>query len=642
MVGHVHYECYLLNQGKHTTAYPRTTYLRQQTTGVINEQMRDRQEDTGRRQQFGEPQRFQSANRENVRERHVWGTEVHTNCDHDNVQQSSAVNGIVVEVICESGNHCKHTDTKGNDWFVEIESSTSESGDGKTEVDENNFVKELTSKGNSRSSGNGRGLGEPEVMAGEKGNANKQPEQKKLPARQSGHRPIRLMAGCQSFDFVYGFWDTEVTGLTWRQFFDLSPEAIGDYMNDVYVIKDAYGRDHNVPREGIQGTKGHKAKVLVNPGIGTANLDEELVAELVLESGKSFEEVIRQIVSKARNELAVFQALEDYGSGYDCTDSGGITINEETDNSGTELESEDGFEESDGANTSDLEQEERGRLAEVGRSTSTKTMEGLDSNCDDKQNKHVYWKDENLVNDEEITIDKQDTLGVFGKEDIYSFRETGKWVTERVGSSKSRLVGLEELWRWKKERVETRELSSLEELDSEKEEGHAIRIQREEDEGKEEKVINEKKEKDEIITSGTAEAGSVKRLFALLKRNRRKDCLSCPTIYMLCQEFYEEILEVMHEKEQCLIGSCMICISEGIDRMDGVDRIEDLGREFEVPEVEVEERHEGERSSDGGLKPGRDELDEVFGQAGGFPTAQRPFESQREIDESSPMTVINQ
>ncbi|RPA88768.1 hypothetical protein L873DRAFT_1849610 [Choiromyces venosus 120613-1] len=474
-----------------------TTYLRQQTTGVTNEQMRDRQEDTGRRQQFGEPQRFQSANRENVRERHVWGMEVRTNCDPDNVQQSSAVNGIVVEVICESGNHCKHTDTKGNDWFVEIESSTSESGDGKTEVDENNFVKELTSKGNSRSSGNGRGLGEPEVMAGEKGNANKQPEQKKLPARQSGHRPIRLMAGCQSFDFVSGFWDTEVTGLTWRQFFDLSPEvqerpqgkgivrkgkrkaetrvmelilseaalvAVGDYMNDVYVIKDAYGRDHNVPREGIQGTKGHKAKVLVNPGIGTANLDEELVVELVLESGKSFEEVIRQIVSKARNELAVFQALEDYGSGYDCTDSGGITINEKTDNSGTELGSKDGFEESDGVNTSDLEQEERGRdqelsshdfeklaqLAEVGRSTSAKTMEGLDSNCDDKQNKHVYWKDENLVNDEEITIDEQDTLGVFGKEDIYSFRETGKWVIERVGSSKSRLVGLEELWGWKK------------------------------------------------------------------------------------------------------------------------------------------------------------------------------------------------
>ncbi|KAG0132150.1 hypothetical protein HOY82DRAFT_606765 [Tuber indicum] len=49
--------------------------------------------------------------------------------------------------------------------------------------------------------------------------------QKKLPRRRPGHQPIRLMAGRPGFDFVASFRDAEVSGLTWGQFFDLSPEG---------------------------------------------------------------------------------------------------------------------------------------------------------------------------------------------------------------------------------------------------------------------------------------------------------------------------------------------------------------------------------------------------------------------------------
>ena len=39
-------------------------------------------------------------------------------------------------------------------------------------------------------------------------------EQKRLPTKGSAHMPIRLMAGRPRFDFVSGFHDTQVTGLT--------------------------------------------------------------------------------------------------------------------------------------------------------------------------------------------------------------------------------------------------------------------------------------------------------------------------------------------------------------------------------------------------------------------------------------------
>lgn len=39
------------------------------------------------------------------------------------------------------------------------------------------------------------------------------------------HHPIRLMVDQRAFDYIGGFRDTPVRGLTWGQFFDLSPES---------------------------------------------------------------------------------------------------------------------------------------------------------------------------------------------------------------------------------------------------------------------------------------------------------------------------------------------------------------------------------------------------------------------------------
>ena len=43
---------------------------------------------------------------------------------------------------------------------------------------------------------------------------------------------------------------------------------------------------------------------------------------------------------------------------------------------------------------------------------------------------------------------------VFGQEDVYFFGETGRWVTEKIGKPKWKVVAPEELWRWSKELLE--------------------------------------------------------------------------------------------------------------------------------------------------------------------------------------------
>ena len=56
--------------------------------------------------------------------------------------------------------------------------------------------------------------------------------------------------------------------------------------------------------------------------------------------------------------------------------------------------------------------------------------------------------------------------------------------------------------------------------------------------------------------------------------------------------------------------------------------------EVEVGAESVQQQREG--------REGVDELDEVFGQAGGYPTLRRPFHSRREIDKHLLMEIVNE
>ncbi|RPA92244.1 hypothetical protein L873DRAFT_1847811 [Choiromyces venosus 120613-1] len=623
VVGHLRYECHLSNQ-RQPDLYLRPTNSQQQPPGATGNQTRDRQEDIARREQY------RSA-REDIRERHGWGTQERTCGEPDKVQQSSAVNGMVVEVIREYlDGRTKQINIRGNDRFAEIESSWESRNEELEEVrlDEKEFVKELTNRDKSQDAQIDQRLAESDVMAGEKARLrskltessasaegqpprqrlrttlaeqdknNKQPRQKKLPTRQSGHRPIRLMAGRQGFDFISGFRDTEVTGLTWGQFFDLSPEgkhqfvklmvqerprgknttskgkrkveakvmesilseaalvgkrepnfevanfytkarirlnnhnyeinhilidagsvvnlapitvlqairaiilptkelvirtaasnlvplefyadlevevasrvtplrifampesceptyglplsrrwlrvcqAVGDYRHDVYVIKDAEGRDHNVPREVVTIEKGRNPRVLINPAVVTSEMDDELVEELELENGKSFEEVVRQIVSEARSELAIFQALEDYGSSHDYRDSGGITSSDEMKERGTESGSQDEFEERWEAKPTPWRDQEPPpsrfeklmKPAEVGLSTGVRRIKDLHNDYGRRQKKVLHWVDDSSVDDEERKLTEEKEEGrAFIEADVHFYSETGKWVTKKLG-----------------------------------------------------------------------------------------------------------------------------------------------------------------------------------------------------------------
>lgn len=167
-------------------------------------------------------------------------------------RQSSAVNGMVVELIHPIIGHPNDSDRSENSTVYV--SGNDESRNEKRSQQRCEWVTELTSKESSPVAVGDRRVLSPEVMAGEKprlqgkltessGSQEGQPprqrlqsqrglndttqprEQKRLPTKRAGHKPFRLMTGRPQFDFVSGFRDTQVTGLTRGQFFDLSPEG---------------------------------------------------------------------------------------------------------------------------------------------------------------------------------------------------------------------------------------------------------------------------------------------------------------------------------------------------------------------------------------------------------------------------------
>jgi len=106
-------------------------------------------------------------------------------------------------------------------------------------------------------------------------------------------------------------------------------QAVGDYAEDVYMIKDLLGREYRVPREGTRTPRAERTKVYIRQGNGMqASLDEDLIAELELEERESFEEIVRHVMNEARSELAVFQTLEEHGEDESLTDSEELEIQE--------------------------------------------------------------------------------------------------------------------------------------------------------------------------------------------------------------------------------------------------------------------------------------------------------------------------
>lgn len=124
-------------------------------------------------------------------------------------------------------------------------------------------------------------------------------------------------------------------------------QAVGDYAEDVYVIKDLLGREYKVPREGgrprAERTKVYRRR----DGSTQSNLDKDLIAELELEERRSFEDIVRQVMREAHNELAIFEALEDYGEEKGLTDSEDLGISEVQETSDTGYESDWNWQESD-------------------------------------------------------------------------------------------------------------------------------------------------------------------------------------------------------------------------------------------------------------------------------------------------------
>jgi len=168
------------------------------------------------------------------------------------VRQSSAVNGMVVELMHSFVSHAN--DSNASEVFKPCVSSGGNITYEKGRQPKCEWVMELTSQKTSTDGIGDERFVSQEVMAGEKSrlrseltkssgshegepprhrlrsqggpNDTTQPrEQKWLPTKPSARKAIQLLAGRPRFALVSGFHDTQVTCLTWGQFFDLSPEG---------------------------------------------------------------------------------------------------------------------------------------------------------------------------------------------------------------------------------------------------------------------------------------------------------------------------------------------------------------------------------------------------------------------------------
>ena len=150
IVGHLRYECHLLPQSGQARDLPPASTANQYSQDEYRAQSGER--DTG--------------NEGGRQERPTWGTRVPANLELRVVRQSSAVNGMVVELIHPFIGHPNDSDTSENST-----NGVSGNDDGRNEKGKQQkceWEKELTSKESSTVAVGDRRFVSPEVMAGEK------------------------------------------------------------------------------------------------------------------------------------------------------------------------------------------------------------------------------------------------------------------------------------------------------------------------------------------------------------------------------------------------------------------------------------------------------------------------------------------
>ena len=90
----------------------------------------------------------------------------------------------------------------------------------------------------------------------------------------------------------------------------------------------------------------------------------------------------------------------------------------------------------------------------MGCSTSVEMCNNPNTTIKRSGEKKVHWMDEVTENNRDGEVNKQKSIGIFGKEEVYYYEEVGNWVTERFGQPKWRIVPQDELRLWSKERLE--------------------------------------------------------------------------------------------------------------------------------------------------------------------------------------------
>ena len=284
----------------------------------------------------------------------------------------------------------------------------------------------------------------------------------------------------------------------------------------------------------------------------------------------------------------------------------------------------------------------------TGCSTSVEMCNDPNTTIKQRREKKMHWIDEVEEDNRNGEVYGQKSMGTFGKEDVYFFGEVGNWVTKRFGKPKWRIVPQDELWRWSKKRLESIVSRKL----AVKEEDLLNKGNRElgrEDEGEASGEASGQRE------ANRPDVGLAEAVLEYLKR-RVSSNTSQSTVYNLCQGFYEENQGQTHLNHSCTIDKRVLCASKQVylklarqekqkesreeeGRMTGAEDWADRLKVLETDEIEVLGKANEQKWRE--VREGVDKLDEVFGQAGGYLTLRRLFQSRWEIHNNSPTAIVN-
>ena len=193
---------------------------------------------------------------------------------------------------------------------------------------------------------------------------------------------------------------------------------------------------------------------------------------------------------------------------------------------------------------------------ETGCSTSVEMCYNPNTTIKGSGEKKVHWMDEVTENNREREVNKQKSIGTFGKEEVYFYGEVENWVTERFGKPNWRIVPQDELWRWSKERLER--IVSGKSVIKEGDLGNKVKkVMGKEDEGE------ASREESSYRQDDVRDVGPAETVLEYLKRRVLSDT-SQSTVYNLCQDFYEENQGQSHSDHTCAIGICVLYASEEV------------------------------------------------------------------------------